>query len=81
MVGTDFAVAVKHNVLIARETAAAVIQEHSILAVADDSDFWHVGDSVIVACIAFGLHFRILIAFILRHLQVNVRLHLCLFFQ
>ena len=81
MVGADFAVAVQHDIAVARESRAAVVQQHRILAVADDADFRHVGDGVVVASVALGLHLRVLVTFILCHLEVDIGFHLCLLFQ
>ena len=81
MVGTDFAVAVEHDVAVARESGTAVVQQYGILPIADDPDFRHVGNGVVVAGIALCLHLRVLVAFVLRHLQIYVWLHLCLLLQ
>ena len=76
MVGTDFAVSVQVDVLIARKTAAPVVEHHGEFAVAEHADFRHVGDAVIVAGVALGLHFAVLVALVLRHFQVDIGLHL-----
>ena len=81
VVGGDLAVAVEHRVLVAREAAAAVVHQDGVLPVADDANLRHVGDAVEVTCVALGLHLAVLVALVLRHLEVYVRLHLGLFLE
>ena len=81
VVGRDFAVAVEHRVAEARETAAAVVHQHGVLAVAHHADLRHIGYAVEVARVALGLHFAVLVALVLRHLEVDIGLHLCLLLE
>ena len=81
VVGTDFAVAVDHDVAESGESAAPVIHEYSVFPVADHPDFGNIGNSIIVASIAFGLLFAVLVALVLGHLEVYVGLHLGLLFE
>ena len=76
MVGGYLAVAVEEDVLVARESTATVVHEDCVFAVADDADFRHIGYRIVVTRVALGLHFAVLIAFVLRHLEVYVGLHL-----
>ena len=81
MVGADFAIAVQHHIAVARESRPAVVEQYGILPIAQHSYFGHCGQTVEISCVTFGLHFRVLVTFILSHLQINVRSHLCFFFQ
>ena len=57
MVGADLPVTVDIDILVAREAAAAVVEHHRILAVADDANLGYIGDAVIVASVTFRLYF------------------------
>ena len=81
VVGGDFAVAVEHYVLVARESAAAVVHQHGVLAVTYDAQFRHIGYAVEVTRVALCLHLAVLVALVLRHLEVYIRLHLSLLFE
>ena len=81
MVGTDFTVSVEHHIAVARETAAAVVEQYGVLAVAYGADFGYIGDGVEVARIALGLHLGVLVAFVLCDFQVDIRLDLGFLFQ
>ena len=81
MVGGDLTIAVEKDVAVAREATAAVVEEDGILAVADEADFGHIGYGVEIACVAFSLHLGVLVALVLRHLEVDIRFHLCFLFQ
>ena len=81
VVGRNLSVAAEENILVAREATATVVHQHGVLPIADHTDFRHIGDGVEVARVALGLHLAVLVALVLRHLEVYIGLHLRLLLE
>ena len=81
VVGADFPVSVEHNAFETRESAAAVVEQHRVLTVAQHAYLRNIGNGVEIASVALCLHFGVFITLVLSYFEVDVRFNLSFLFQ